>query len=437
VRGARCFGTTPLGYIQTPSLLLSNGTNMDERMRVRVHINGLPYTSSTPVSPLSSYLAPPVTSLETTSSRGHAWPKGRGAPKTDLGGNFTTMKTTSLLPSSAASYKGSGFGYTYEGVEYAYSPRSACIDSIALVAPTSDVNLEALGTKAIARCIPTNPVADGAVFLGELKEGLPRLVGKSLFKSKLKDYRKIGDEYLNIEFGWKPFVSDLTKFANAVSQSEKIKSQLYRDSGKNIRRKYTFPVEVSNSVTVLNNRVSSLATGNPGYAYLYKSPGGSKLTVTTNVETKTWFSGCFTYHLAPGKGPASDLNRQAAEIRKLSGLELTPEVVWNLIPWSWAVDWDASMGDFLHNLSRFQQDGLVMRYGYIMQQKTAVVSYNLAGGGRLDTAPSQDLQLTVTSQSKVRRRATPFGFGINMNSLNGRQLSILGALGISRGPRHL
>jgi roadblock/LC7 domain-containing protein len=129
--------------------------------------------------------------------------------------------------------------------------------------------------------------------------------------------------------------------------------------------------------------------------------------------------------------------RNAAEARKLSGLELTPETVWNLAPWSWAVDWEGNIGDVLHNVSRFSQDGLVMRYGYIMQQKTAEIDYTLSFNGRLNRSPKTDLRLKVIAESKIRRRATPFGFGFDMTALTGRQSAILGALGISRGPRHL
>jgi hypothetical protein len=293
-----------------------------------------------------------------------------------------------------------------------------------------------LGTKAISKCLPTNPVVDGATFLGELKSGLPKLVGRELFKSKFKDYRKVGSEYLNIEFGWKPLVSDLQDAAKAVTGSEKILDQLHRDSGRNIRRRFVFPEERTSTTTTVSAR-SAPQNGQAVYSQLWRSSGGVPLSIVTEVTTKTWFSGCFTYHLDMGTTLKSRIARQAAEARKLYGLELTPAVVWNLAPWSWLADWEGSIGDVLHNVSRFSQDGLVMRYGYIMQQKDAKVTYTLPYNGRFKSGPMVPLTLTVTSQSKVRRRATPFGFGVDMTALNGRQLSILGALGISRGPRHI
>jgi hypothetical protein len=307
--------------------------------------------------------------------------------------------------------------------------------ALSRVVPTSDISLMQLGSKAIAKTLPTNPVADAGTFIGELRAGLPRMVGKELFKTKLKDYRKVGSEYLNVEFGWKPLVSDLQKFGKAAMESDKILKQLHRDSGKNIHRKYSFPSETISEVYRNVNAVSD-CVGLNVYPYCFKSAGGDQLDITVEVTTDTWFSGCYTYHLNLGTTLSDKIDMHAAEARKLVGLELTPETVWNLAPWSWAVDWQGNIGDVLHNVSRFSQDGLVMRYGYIMQKKTAKVTYSLRRNGRLLTSPNVDLHLTCTASSKVRRRATPFGFGFDMTALTGRQSAILGALGISRGPRH-
>ena len=373
----------------------------------------------------------PVQSVETTESWGHAWPSA-GVSTKDLGGNFTTMKVSfaKLEPHSVSSLR--RYGYKYDGPEWAYSPYQAIKSGLAAVQPTSDANLMSLGSKAIAQCIPTNPVADAGTFIGELKEGLPKLAGKELFKSKFKDYRKYGSEFLNIEFGWKPLVSDLQKFAEAATQSDKIISQLHKDSGKNVRRRFSFPDEVTSKEQKLT------AYSDVGGVSIYGGlrNGSGTLTISTETVTKTWFSGCFTYHINLGTTLPDRLNRQAAEARKLFGVELTPATVWNLAPWSWAVDWEGNIGDVLHNVSRFSQDGLVMRYGYIMQHKYVRHVYTLKGGGVWSSDPRPlEHTMVVTSESKVRRAATPFGFGFDMTALSGRQSAILGALGISRAPR--
>jgi len=410
-----------------------------KKTRYRVHIDEPDYFyRSGDFNPTLQNWGPaikssPITSLEQTWSDGHPWFKPKSA-KADLGGDFTTIKVLSVVSSDPGITTGRYGGYAYKGREYAATPGSVCNEALALVQPTSDASLMQLGTKAIANCIPTNPVVDGATAIGELKSGLPKLVGRELFKTKFKDYRKVGSEYLNVEFGWKPLISDLQAAAKSVTESEKILEQLKRDSGRNIRRRFVFPEETSTTEKTISSWASP-QNGQATYSRLRYSSGGVPTLVVTEVTTKTWFSGCFTYHLNLGNTLPDRVARQAAEARKLYGLELTPATVWNLAPWSWLADWNGSIGDVLHNVSRFSQDGLVMRYGYIMQSKTAKVSYTMPWNGRFNGSPKSTLTLTVTSQSKVRRRATPFGFGFNMNTLNGRQLSILGALGISRSPR--
>jgi len=388
---------------------------------------------------ISTGVNEPSQYLETTDSRGHAWPSaGRGVR--DLGGNFTTTKIVSMTSDTSQPVRSvRASGQKYIGEQYPVTPLSAMNAAIASVTPSSDTLLASKGTTAIARCIPTNPVADAGTFIGELKEGMPKMIGKELFKTRLKDYRKVGSEYLNVQFGILPMLSDLQKFAKAAMESEKILKQLERDSGKNLRRKFTFPDEVSTVRSTFNNRAAD-CNGLSVYPYCFVNPGGGTLTTVTNTVTKTWFSGCFTYYLTLGDSSTEKFLRGAQEMRKLYGTEFSVETAWNLIPWSWLVDWDGNVGDVLHNVNRFQNDGLVMRYGYIMQEKTCKIDYTLSSQGSLKEethSAGKELRLTVVAKSKVRRTATPFGFGFDMKALTGRQSAILGALGVSRGPNRL
>jgi len=153
------------------------------------------------------------------------------------------------------------------------------------------------------------------------------------------------------------------------------------------------------------------------------------------VHTKeTWFSGAFTYHI-----PSIALYKQTGMLeavgkaQHLLGLELTPETVWNLAPWSWAIDWFSNAGDVVSNLSDWATDGLVLKYGYIMERITHEETYTLVGPSRLrfPTGTSAS-SVTLKYESKRRLPATPFGFGLSWNSFSPRQLAITAALGITR-----
>jgi hypothetical protein len=323
--------------------------------------------------------------------------------------------------------------YYYEGTLFPY----ALGDTGSAVFPTasysSSSELDAAGTVAISRVLPTNPVAGLATALGELREGFPKVIGTDLFKVGGKPLsNRAGQEYLNYQFGWAPMVSDFKKWLTALQNSDKIWKQFQRDAGRHVRRRYYFPetTEVILDDVVANQPI----LGGPSSYILWQGGLPSmKNTLYRHIEVKRrrWFSGAFIYYLdvqSPGKKAwDSDIQR----LNKLYGVKITPEVIWNLTPWSWAADWFGNVGELAHNVSQFAQDGLVMPYGYMMETSTVKATYrmrNVALWG--NTIP--DLTQEFTTTVKIRRRATPFGFGLDFDSFSQFQLSILAALGLSK-----
>lgn len=294
---------------------------------------------------------------------------------------------------------------------------------------STDVDLMKKGTTAIAECKPTNNVANVATSIGEIfREGLPKLFGATLWKDKT-DIARNSDEFLNLEFGWLPLLSDVRDVSYAAANADLILSQYERNAGKDVRRRYDFPVErthVSQYLMDLNGYVPFETQGSA-------MPGPpAKLYRTTKTYKKTWFSGAFTYHLPTGYNSRNGMVSAAAKASHLLGLELTPEVVWNLTPWTWAIDWFSNAGDVVSNLSSWATDGLVMRYGYIMEHTRHEMNYIVVGQSRFKPGNIQPAMFTTFYETKKRRKATPFGFGGTWNGLTPRQLAISAALGISR-----
>jgi hypothetical protein len=277
--------------------------------------------------------------------------------------------------------------------------------------------LNSAGTTAIARTEPTDPSFAMSTFVGELREGLPGVVGSRLWKEQAAVARGAGSEYLNYEFGWKPLVSDVKKFANAVSNSHDIISGYRAGSGKKIRRRMVFPP--GGSSRSFSGQVGSL----PSSAGSFTGSG------TISLENKTWFSGCFTYHVPMSDPQTADLKRYYSYARKLLGVEITPEVLWNLAPWSWAADWFGTAGDVFHNISALGRDGLVLRYGYVMAQSKLVTSF---AGRNTGVNPKVSGTSTYTKIVQQRQPATPYGFGVDLKSLSASQTAVLVALGLSR-----
>jgi hypothetical protein len=134
--------------------------------------------------------------------------------------------------------------------------------------------------------------------------------------------------------------------------------------------------------------------------------------------------------------PMEQMRKYASLARKLVGFRLSPEVLWELQPWSWLVDWVFNVGQILENIESFQTDGLVMRYGYLMC--TDVVSTEttaIFSNGVFNRLGPITKRATVTR--KLRVRATPYGFGLDPATWSPERWAILAALGLTKTPTSL
>jgi len=155
-----------------------------------------------------------------------------------------------------------------------------------------------------------------------------------------------------------------------------------------------------------------------------------------NVQTKrTWFSGAYVYHLPVGNDVLGRLERYAALADHLLGVSLNASTIWELAPWSWMADWWGDIGAVMSNSSAVSSNGLVMKYGYLMRQTDEfnrfVIPEGLMFKRKISTGP---VSSTFTRVTKERRKATPYGFGVDLKTLSPFQWSILGALGLTRAP---
>jgi hypothetical protein len=331
------------------------------------------------------------------------------------GGPWDLWRNTQICsPSSTKVEKTSGTGQV-KGTARMGSARISTYPMAEYSHPT-DVQLNALGTTAIARTEPTNPSFDLSVFLGELRaEGLPNLPGSAM-KEKTRLAKSAGSEYLNVEFGWLPLVRGLRDFANTVDKSDQITRSYQEQANKVVQRSYEWPIEnESHAEPCSFNAI-------PGNGGTFQ--GGGRYQ---HRFQKKWFEVEYVYYLPTGNSMNDKIRRFGSYARKLYGIDISPEVLWNLAPWSWAADWFANTGDVMHNISALGTDGLVMRNGYVMchTRKEILDSGNNTLNGKFMTKHT-------LSERKTRRNATPYGFGLLYNDLTSKQKAVIAALGMSR-----
>lgn len=300
------------------------------------------------------------------------------------------------------------------------------------------------GTRAIADTIPTNPSVSLSTAIGELLiEGLP--LHSRVFEALTRGgsggvLRNSADFHLWLEFGVKPLLGDLRATIVATVDLFKTIAQFERDSGRNVRRRWNRPLETVSSQLSTPGRTGKVydptGTGLSGFGTVI-SLASRPLTESLITKRKLWFSGAYTYYLDVSRDYLSQLDHMLARIDRVYGIGITPETLWNVAPWSWFGDWLGNVGDVLHNMNAFSQNGLVLRYGYLMCTTTSEHTAALSNVSDSFGKPMGDITAIHTVTRKDRVRATPYGFGQNPNSFSAAQWAILAALGITKSPRSI
>lgn len=304
------------------------------------------------------------------------------------------------------------------------------------------------GTKGWARARPGNAQANAFQFAYELKKiptvpvlggprdrilqgGLRGLPGRML--NRLLDFRRLGSEYLNVVFGWLPFVKDLQEMYKLTLDIDERIRKLRRDNGRIIHRERRLVDTTTVSVTE--------STVNGPFAYLLPTPiiiggGRTRRTVTSSYKEQIWFEGAFRYYV-PNIG---SLEWEKRAKRALFGANVTPVNVWKVLPWSWLIDWFANTSDVLSNMSENAVDNTVAKYAYVMRttERDNVTVIQTDWGGRSGAPATYPAGggLSVLREStitKSRIPATPYGFGLTTSGLSPYRIGVLAALGMSQG----
>lgn len=297
-------------------------------------------------------------------------------------------------------------------------------------AALSTLDLYHYGSNAISQLLPSLPSASIATTLGELREGLPKVVGAALFRNR--SFASLGEEYLNYQFGIAPTISDVNTIRNAARRAEtQLEERVAHQKKGGIRRRRTMLDETTTSVVEKAGVYPYF--GNAPTAYTVQA--GVYRTHTTK-RRKVWYSGTFKRWQLPYEG---ELLEGFRSFNRTYGVMPTALTAWNLTPYSWLVDWFTNAGDVFTNLSYIGQDGWYQRYGYVMCHTEWTVTHTWTGPVVLTPNGSFTKVTTeVVEKFEVKQRllALPYVFGWDFDGLNDFQKTILGALGITRARTH-
>lgn len=301
------------------------------------------------------------------------------------------------------------------------------------------------GATGWKRSRPGNPTANVLTSVAEtLREGLPRIPLDlfnrltALIQGK-NTWRRLhgtnpGSEYLNGIFGWLPLLNDIKDMYETYRNIDKQLAQIYRDNGKGIHRRR----EIKNTTTITpiqDTRSSTPFTGGWQNVPPIWTTGSTRLIEVREDIERVWFVGKFRYYI-PDIGSSQ---WKARTTRALFGVNPTPEVIWNLLPWSWLADWFGNVGDVMSNLSSNAVDNLAAEYAYVMrtvETRSRMSSYTTWNDNLLTNREIRSGVMSGEAFSSTIRKTrvvgSPYGFGANFDSFSNYQLGVLAALGISR-----
>jgi hypothetical protein len=305
----------------------------------------------------------------------------------------------------------------------------------------------ALGGTAIARTRPGKPVVDIANTLGEMRrEGIPSLVGSLWARSRtFKElFKNSGDEYLNLTFGWAPLIRDLEGLCKVVLSTRELLEAHQKQMNVLIRRTYSFDtiVETKEGLTRPKSEYEITPAQQAGtYSYFRSNVqlNGQVPTEIKRTVTTSHFSAGYRFFYPDLETALDDLRRFEADANTLLGTRLDPEVLWNLTPWTWLVDWFLNFGDVVGNISAIAADNLVIQYAYLMRETVEDREVYLPrgfwfrDGNNTQRWNNKPYLYESRLVRKKRSKSSPFGFGLTPEMFTPQQWAILAALGISHG----
>lgn len=202
-------------------------------------------------------------------------------------------------------------------------------------------------TNVIARSNPSRPVVAPLTLLQDIKD-IPKQLkefGDQVKPSRMRDGsyapkglnpKDIGNIHLGIQFGWLPLIEDVKKVVNFGSYTHK--------RAKEFKRLYESPSGQHSTIQLGTAAASSddgLVDISTDHGHYIRSRA-SRMTTAKRWGTTRWIP-----HSYP---PVS--NRDAfylAQAQRASAgltVEGTLQGAWDLIPWTWLVDWFSNVGDF-------------------------------------------------------------------------------------------
>jgi len=254
--------------------------------------------------------------------------------------------------------------------------------------------------------------------------------------------KTLGDEYLNITFGWAPIIRDVEAAIKVLTKLDRLlfpSDSSRRSVDRNVStRGATFTGSTPLSI---GNAFAQQTTGGPYWAINSYSSNRAptnevQVAATGEISVLENYTVRTTARFNTTARPSMTNNSHLDRAIDLLGLELTPEVIWELTPWSWLIDWFSNMGTVVGNLTTLGLSNVILNYAYsthrLVSRVGMVCKPTIVSTGNGARSSTGYFSYLYEIDHKARIAASPFGFDVSLGALSAGQWGILTALGLAR-----
>lgn len=242
--------------------------------------------------------------------------------------------------------------------------------------------------------------------------------------ANLRDYiakvsRGWAEFHLSKEFGIKPFVSDLRRIASSLKVARAETRRLSIGEGK---------VLTSHFTKVLTDPAKLAGEYN-----WFLASHSCKRLLTVEYD-KSMYHATMKYHYSLGDFTRRNLDKLV--LLDTLGINLNPKIIWDMLPWSFAVDWILGVGTFLDQFKIQAVQPTVVVDDFCHSVKTRRV---ITRSNQLQWEPTY-IEKTkpaviyeeIQSSYKRRRYIPSFYSALQLSGLSRREITLSAALALTR-----
>lgn len=256
-----------------------------------------------------------------------------------------------------------------------------------------------------------------------------RGIRDAVFSLVSKTNRALPTEYLSYQFGWRQLYQDVMSMLFQPAKVGKRINSLIAKAGRT--------ASFGSTIKFIDDQPPTT----PPYTIVVtgydNQPIRNSTRMIREVTLRSSITGNFPF-------PSVDLPKFRQELfQKMLGENLTPGDLYDLIPWTWLVDWFSGLGNYLHIIQEINDDQTLIDHGFVSYESKVQHIQNYSCGQlrrryhvyqnvvieNSQTYPVSSQDFVLHTKCYVRKDAsTILGIKSPAGTLSLFQQSILGAL---------